>query len=171
LRQSLSDIAAANAFLPSFMARYNAWFAKAPARSDNRHRPVNLPPDRRADILCWRDQRYVDRQLTLRYERKRIMLEENEITRDLVGKYVETYVFADGRIDIRWKGISLAWRAFDHNQQRVTHAAIAENKRLGEVLAYAKAQQEAAPEDHQRWQTAFQISADGKEEPGSPLIS
>lgn len=143
--EGISDMVAANAFLPGFMARHNAQFAKTPARPDNLHRPMNVAPDRRADILCWRDQRYVDRQLVLRYERKRIMLEETEITRDLVGKYVETYVFADGRIDIRWKGISLAWRAFDHNQQHVTHAAIIENKRLGEVLAYAKALQEAAP--------------------------
>lgn len=143
--EGISDMVAANAFLPGFMARHNAQFAKTPARPDNLHRPMNVAPNRRADILCWRDQRYVDRQLVLRYERKRIMLEETEITRDLVGKYVETYVFADGRIDIRWKGISLAWRAFDHNQQHVTHAAIIENKRLGEVLAYAKALQEAAP--------------------------
>lgn len=141
----ISDMAAANAFLPGFMARYNAQFAKAPARADNLHRPLNLPPDRKADILCWRDQRYVDRQLTLRYDRKRIVIEESDFTRDLVGKYVETYAFADGRIDIRWKGVSLAWRAFDRNQQHVTHAAIAGNKRLGEVLAYAKALQEASP--------------------------
>ena len=167
--EGISDMAAANAFLPGFMARYNSRFARVPARSDNQHRPLNLPPERKADILCWRDQRYVDRQLTLRYERKRIMLEENEITRDLVGKYVETYVFPDGRIDIRWKGISLAWRAFDHNQQHVTHAAIAENKRLSEVLAYAKALQEAAPpkitsvgKQRSRYQPT------GKRSPGAP---
>ncbi len=97
------------------------------------------------------------------------MLEENEITRDLVGKYVETYVFADGRIDIRWKGISLAWRAFDHNQQHVTHAAIAENKRLGEVLAYAKALQEAAPPKITtvgKQRTRYQPT--GKNSPGRP---
>ncbi|MCA1493293.1 hypothetical protein I6F11_20445 [Ensifer sp. NBAIM29] len=35
-------------------------------------------------------------QLTFSFERKRIMLEENEVTRGLVGRYVETYTFADG---------------------------------------------------------------------------
>ena len=53
--------------------------------------------------------------------------------------------FADGRLDIRWKGLSLPYSAFDDNQQHVTHAAITENKRLSEVLAYAKALQDAAP--------------------------
>ena len=72
---------------------------------------------------------HVDRQLTLRYERKRITLEQNGITRGLVGKYVETYTFADGRLDIRWKGLTLPYRAFDHNQQHVTRAVITENKR------------------------------------------
>jgi hypothetical protein len=128
-----------------------------------------MAPDRQADILCWRDQRYVDRQLTLRYERKRIMLEETEITRDLVGKYVETYAFADGRIDIRWKGISLTWRAFDHNQQRVTHAAITENKRLSEVLAYAKALQDAAPPKVKAvGKQRSRYEPTGKKSPGRP---
>ena len=35
------------------------------------------------------------------------MLEETEVTRGLVGDYVETYAYADGRLDVRWKGHSL----------------------------------------------------------------
>ena len=80
-------------------------------------------------------------QLTFSYERKRIMLEETEVTRGLVGQYVETYAFADGRLEVRWKGMSLPYRVFDKDQ-RVTHAAITENKRLGEVLAFIKERQD-----------------------------
>lgn len=141
----ISDMAAGNAFLAGFMERFSAQFAKTPAKPDNLHRTLNIATDRKTEILCWRDQRYVDRQLTIRYERKRITLEQNDVTRGLVGKYVETYAFADGRLDIRWKGLSLPYSAFDHNQQHMTHAAITENKRLGDVLAYAKALQDAAP--------------------------
>ncbi len=32
-----------------------------------------------------------DAQLTFSFERQRIMLEETEVTRGLVGRYVETY--------------------------------------------------------------------------------
>lgn len=71
------------------------------------------------------------------------MLEETEISRSLVGKYVDTYAWADGRFEVRWKGFSLPYSVFDPDQQRVTHAAITENKRLSEVLAYAKAFQDA----------------------------
>ncbi|MCZ4093344.1 ISNCY family transposase [Sinorhizobium psoraleae] len=140
----ISDMEAGNAFLPGFIARHNARFARTPARSEDLHRPLNLMPDRLKDILCKREQRYVGTQLTFSYERKRIMLEENEVTRGLVGRYVETYAFADGRLDVRWKGHSLPYKTFDKDQ-RVTHAAITENKRLSDVLAYIKERQEQLP--------------------------
>ncbi|QEE43313.1 ISNCY family transposase [Rhizobium sp. WL3] len=136
----IATMEAGNAFLPVFMEDYNARFAVTPARSDDLHRPLNLALDRLTEILCKREQRYVGSQLTFSFERKRIMLEESELTRGLVGKYVETYAYADGRLDIRWKGHSLPCTVFD-KEQRVTHAAITENKRLGDVLAYIRERQ------------------------------
>nr|WP_298098643.1 ISNCY family transposase [uncultured Shinella sp.] len=141
----IDSMEAGNAFLPDFMEDYNARFAVTPARSDDLHRPLNLAPDRLPEILCKREQRYVGSQLTFSFERKRIMLEETEVTRGLVGRYVETYAYADGRLDVRWKGYSLPYQAFD-KEQRVTHAAITENKRLGDVLAYIKERQEQPDE-------------------------
>ncbi len=137
-------MAAANAFLPSFVARHNLRFARTPARPDDLHRPLVDGADRLRDVLCWRDQRYVGQQLTFSYERKRIMLAESEVTRGLVGQYVDTYAFSDGRLEVRWKGVLLPYRAFDPDQQHVTHAAITENKRLGAVLEAIKELQEAA---------------------------
>jgi hypothetical protein len=67
---------------------------------------------------------------------------------DLIGSlanhwraYVETYEFPNGRLEVRWKGIALPYRMFDKNQ-RVTQAAIVENKRLSEALAWVKARQD-----------------------------
>jgi len=137
----IDTMEAGNAFLPGFMEHYNARFAIVPARPDDLHRPMNLAPDRLKEILCKREQRYVGSQLTFSFERKRIMLEETEVTRGLVGRYVETYAYADGRLDVRWKGHSLPYTVFDMDQ-RVTHAAITENKRLGDILAYVKERQD-----------------------------
>lgn len=67
------------------------------------------------------------------------MLTQTDVTRGLVGKYVDTYQFADGRLEVRWKGLLLAYTAFDKDQ-RVTHAALTENKRLGDVLAFIREQ-------------------------------
>src|SRR5260370_24194518 len=62
----------------------------------------------------------------------------------LRGKMVEIYDFPDGRLEVRWKGRSLPYSAFD-KLQRVSHAAIVENKRLGEILAWIKEQQDRQP--------------------------
>ncbi len=140
----LADMDAANAFLPAFMERYNAKFAKIPRRPDDLHRPLNTEPDRLADVLCWRDERYVSQQLAFSYDRQRIILQENEVTRGLPGKYVDSYEYPDGRLEFRWKGVSLPYSVFDKDQ-RVTHAAITENKHLSAVLEHIKAEQGKTP--------------------------
>ena len=145
----ISDMEAGNAFLPGFMERYNARFAKAPRRPDNLHRTLNVEPDRLSDILCFRDERYVGNQLAFSYDRLRIILQENEITRGLPGKYIDSYEFADGRLEFRWKGVSLPYSVFDKDQ-RVSHAAITENKHLSAVLEYIKAEQDKAPPKKRR---------------------
>lgn len=49
----------------------------------------------------------------------------------------------NGRFEVRWKGQSLPYKIFDMDQ-RVTHAAVTENKRLSAVLAHVKEMQEKA---------------------------
>lgn len=139
----ISDMDAANAFLSGFTERYNARFARTPRRPGDLHRPLNVEPDRLRDVFCYRDQRHVGAQLAFSYERRRIILDETEIARGLVGKYLDTYAFPDGRLDVRWNGVSLPYRSFDKDQ-RVTHAAITENKHLGAVLEHIKAEQDKA---------------------------
>ncbi|WGD48618.1 ISNCY family transposase [Bradyrhizobium sp. CB1650] len=139
----ISSIEAANAFLPAFMADYNRRFAKAPASEHDLHRPM-AGTDRLDDILCWREQRYVSRQLVVNYNRMKLMLRPDATTACLAGKLIEVYDFPDGRLELRWKGLALPYSAFD-KLQRVSHAAIVENKRLGEVLAWIKEQQDREP--------------------------
>ena len=166
----VSSIEAGNAFLPGFIARFNARFAVAPARPNDLHRPLNIPPERLRMILCRREQRYVGQQLTLSYDRLRIMLERSEVTIGLAGKYVDTYAFADGGLEVRWQGLSLPYKAFDKDQ-RVSHAAIVENKRLGEVLAFIKSQQDARPSVRVKTnseKTGYQKT--GRKPPGKPRL-
>jgi hypothetical protein len=167
----ISSIEAGNAFLPGFMARFNARFAVTPARPDDRHRPLNLPPERLRTILCRKEQRHVGQQLTLSYDRLRIMLERNAASIGLAGKYVDIHAFADGRLEVRWQGLSLPYTVFDKNQ-RVSHAAIVENKRLGEVLAFIKSQQ-----DQQRPPPQVKTNSEkrgyqrtGRKPPGRPRL-
>ncbi len=164
----ISDMDAGNAFLGDFMERYNIKFAKIPRRSDDLHRTLNIESERLRDILCLRDERYVGQQLVFSFERRRIVLEENDITRNLPGKYVDSYQFADGRLEFRWKGISLPYSAFDKDQ-RVTHAAIVENKRLGAVLEQIKQEQvEVPPRKHRAGRQRTKYTPTGRKAPGRP---
>lgn len=52
-------------------------------------------------IPCLRNKRDVSKNLTLKYDQKRIRREVNGLARGLVGDYADTYKFPDGRIRVR----------------------------------------------------------------------
>jgi hypothetical protein len=135
------DMQAGNVFLPDFLERFNEKFSVRAAKPEDLHRRLTLSPDRLGDILCHREQRHVGQQLTLAYDRKQLILERSAVSEELGGQYVDLYDFADGRLEVRWKGQVLPYRVFDKDQ-RVSHTAIVENKRLGHALALIKAQQD-----------------------------
>jgi hypothetical protein len=109
---NVCDLSAGNAFLPAFMTQFNERFAIPSARPEDMHRPLSIPVAKLTDILCHREQRYVGSQLTLSYDRKRIILERNSVSEGLDGKYVDVYNFPDGRLEVRTKGLLLPYRAF-----------------------------------------------------------
>src|SRR3984885_10866223 len=137
----ICNMEAGNVFLPDFVERFNEKFALPPAKAVDLHRKLNVQASRLADILCHREQRYVGQQLSLAYDRKQIILERSELANKLAGQYVELYDFTDRPLEVRWKGHSLPYRVFSKDQ-RVSHTAIVENKRLGHALALVKAQQD-----------------------------
>src|SRR6202166_1812695 len=137
----ICNIDAGNAFLPKFLERYNERFAVRAIRAEDLHRPLNVVAGRLNDILCHREQRHVSEQLTMSYARKQIILDRNDVSEGLGGKYVDLYDFPDGRLEVRWKGQVLPYRVFSKDQ-RVSHTAIVENKRLRHALTIIKAQQD-----------------------------
>lgn len=70
---------------------------------------MNIEPDRLREVFCYRDERLVSKQLAFSYERQRIILTENEITRGIAGKYVDTLAFPDGGFEVRWKGVPIPY--------------------------------------------------------------
>jgi hypothetical protein len=83
----------------------------------------------------------VGAQLSFHYDRKQIILERSDVSENLGGQYVELYDFIDRPMEVSWKGVSLPYRVFSKDQ-RVSHTAIVENKRLGHALALIKAKQD-----------------------------
>ena len=53
----IDDMEAGNAFLRSFLERFNERFSVRAARPENLHRPLKLAGSRLNDILCHREQR------------------------------------------------------------------------------------------------------------------
>jgi Winged helix-turn helix len=137
----ISTVEAANAFLPGFVADYNARFAKEPRLVKDLHRPA---PDAAAldEIVTVREERTVSASLTLNYDKLLILLEPNEVTRPLARQRVTVVNYPDGRFAIRHKGLELPFRVFD-KLRKVDQAAVVENERLGAVLAHIRERQDA----------------------------
>ncbi len=63
----ICDIEAANAFLPSFLLKFNQKFAKAPKDPSNAHKPL-LPSYSLDKIFCLKANRRLSKNLTLQYD-------------------------------------------------------------------------------------------------------
>jgi transposase len=137
----VGTIEAANAFLPAFVADYNARFAKGPRLAKDLHRPAPGAADL-DEIMTVREERTVSASLTLHYDKMLLLLEPNEATRRLARKRVTVVNYPDGRFAIRHRGRDLPFRVFD-KLRRVEQAAIVENERLGAVLARIRERQDA----------------------------
>ena len=78
-----------------------------------------------AQSACKRELRHVGQQfrcvlgqqLTLAYERKLFILTRNSVSEAAAGEHVEIYDYADGQLDIRWRGHSLPYSVFDKDQR------------------------------------------------------
>src|ERR1700676_745990 len=133
----ISTIAAANAWLPGFITTHNDRFGRAPANAKDLHRKLTSA-DNLDEILAWREERTVTRNLTLHYDRMMLMLDPTPFARGLVRKKGAVVNYPDGRFAIQFEGKPLPFQVFD-KIQTVEPGAIVENKRLGAALAMVKA--------------------------------
>jgi hypothetical protein len=132
-------LADGNALLPAFMADYNSRFAKPPANKKDLHRPLRVGDDLE-DAFAWKEERTLSQALTLQYDKVIFILEPSAQATAAIGKRVTVVDYPDGRLSIRYKGVELAYRTFDKLRQ-VDQGAVADNKRLGPVLAMIREEQ------------------------------
>ena len=142
--EGISSIAEANAFLPSYMARHNARFARPPFDPRDLHRPL-APHDNLEAEMVWREARTVTASLTLHYNKAMFLLEPNPISTKLARKRVSVCEYPDGRLEIRHGEHSLPYRVFDKMRQ-VNQAAIVDSKHLDAALEMARRLQAMLPE-------------------------
>ena len=128
-------MAAANAYVPAFMADFNRRFAKPPRSDVDVHRPIRQDEDLDR-IFTVRQLRKVSHVLTLQYDKTIYLLADTPLTRTLIHKYIDVFDYPDGRIEIRADGTTLPYVRYDRLPQ-VDQGAIVENKRLGHALQIA----------------------------------
>jgi Winged helix-turn helix len=162
----ISTVAAANAWLPDFIASYNARFGRQPANPKDLHRPLTAA-DNLDEILTWREVRTVTNNLFLYYDRMMLLLEPTPFARGLARKKVDVVNYPDGRFVVQFEGTPLPFRVFD-KIQTVTPGAIVENKRLGAALAMVQEHQAAYAPNKRRYDPARQRPPNNLEAPGMP---
>lgn len=136
--QGISSMAEGNAFAPSFIADFNARFAKPPKNDLDVHRTVHVN-ENLDDIFTWREERCVSKNLTIQYNKEMYLIEDSDLARRYRGHYIETYQFPDGRVELRVNDgtTSLPYSIYD-KQTQINQGEIVDNKRLGHALRIAQ---------------------------------
>jgi hypothetical protein len=108
----ISTMEAANAWVPAFMANYNARFGRDPENAKDLHRELTDADDL-SEVLAWREERTVTKNLTLHYDRMMLMLDPTPLARGLARRTVDVVNYPDGRFAVQFEGVSLPFRKFD----------------------------------------------------------
>lgn len=164
--EGVSTMAAANAWLPGFMADYNGRFGREPANAKDLHRPLSAQDDL-GETLAWREERTVTANLTLHYDRMMLLLDPTPQARSLARQQVEVVNYPDGRFAVRHDGADLPFRVFD-KIATMAPGVVVERKRLTEALAHVQAQQAAYPVKRRRGASGRTRPANNLEAPGVP---
>lgn len=134
--RGISSVDAANDFVDEFMTDYNRRFGKAPRHDFDVHRPLETDDDLTA-FFTWREPRRVSKSLTVQYDKVLYLIEDNELSRRAIGKYIEVWHYPDGRKELRLNGVVLPYSTYDRLQE-IDQGAIMDNKRLGRTLEFIK---------------------------------
>ena len=108
----ISSIEAANAFVPSFMLRWDAKFAVPPRDPVCAHRPWTKTPAALDDVLARREERVLSKALTFRSHGTRYCVKTTGPGTALRGAKVTLHHFADGTMSVHYKDRVLAVTAY-----------------------------------------------------------
>lgn len=158
--QGINSMEAANAFAEAYVADYNRRFGKAPRHDFDVHRAVEHDEDLDL-IFTVREHRKVSKSLTIQYDKMLYLIEDSELSRRAIGKYIDVYHYPDGRKELRLNGEALPYSTYDRLSE-VDQGEIVDNKRLGRALEFISLVQ--SKRDNTRSQSV--PSGDGPERKG-----
>ena len=139
--RAISDVDAANAFAPAFLADYNRRFARAPRSEHAAHRPL-LPSNDLDRIFSWQETRRVSKSLTVNYKRVLYVLDPTAAARTEGGQRVGIEEREDGSLTF-WHGEHALLATAFPREHGVQPGSVVESKRLSETLEIIKTRQRA----------------------------
>ena len=115
--RGLSSLAAANAYLPEFIAAYNERFAVVPRSSESAHRPLSKAEDlERVLTLC--ERRTLSKNLTLSYNNMIYQIKTKRPAYTMRGAHVEVRENSNGEITIEYKQRPLEYTIYQEQEQQ-----------------------------------------------------
>ena len=147
--RDLSSAAAANAYLPEFIAEYNQRFAVAPRSAESAHRPLAKGEDlERVLTLC--ERRTLSKNLTLSYNNVIYQIKTKRPSYTMRGAHVEVREKSNGELTIEYKQRPLEYGVYTEQEQQ--QAKVVPAKLLQPAAARAAAQpqqkRESVPLSH-----------------------
>ncbi len=106
----LSTLAAANAWVPTFLADHNRRFAVAPASPVDVHRPVRHSPQDLARIFALQHPRIISKTLSVQFQNRTYQLQGQGRGYRLRGATVTVCEAFDGSIELLYEGRALPSR-------------------------------------------------------------
>jgi hypothetical protein len=137
--REISDVGAANAFAPEFIADYNRRFARAPRSEHDAHRPLQRSEDL-GRVFSWQETRLVSKSLTLNYKRVLYVLDPTDAARAARTKPVGIEEREDGSLSF-WHGEHQLQATAFPKEHSVRQGEVVDNKRLSAALQFIKQQQ------------------------------
>lgn len=151
--RGISDLAAANAFMPEYRADYNRRFGVMPVELGDAHRPL-LPSDVLDQIFTLQTPRVVSKNLTFQYEKIVYQLEAPKGSYAFRGAQVVVGEDAQGAILVSYKGRRLAYSIFE---PQIHQAEVASSKQIDQAVVAAEAKRSPfRPADNHPWRQRVQ---------------
>jgi transposase len=135
----ISDIEAANAFLPGFLAQYNARFAKAPQETEDAHRPVLHEEAELDQIFSRQHTRKLSKNLTCQFEGREYQVTGHGNGYRLRGAAVTVCAAFDGSITLLQDGKVLPHRTLAEGEAPIP---LEDEKTVTDRVSQAKAEQQ-----------------------------
>ena len=141
--QGISGIEAANAWLAGYLAQHNERFAVQPRSVADAHRPWLGSPEQLDRICSVHHRRHLGAQLSCQFQGDVVQIEPSEPAAPHGRAVVDIAQYADGRIEVLYRGQPLRHRRFTAHAHLKTSKQV-DDKGLNERVDGVMARQRAA---------------------------